>query len=72
MLQLFNFIKIPLSNPKLLLSVLLNIFYSITGNNVELFHLINFIYTETIIVYFEIYNLKILFLLNRIQVLISK
>lgn len=52
MLQHFNFIKIPLSNPKLLLSLLLNIFYSTTGNNVELFHFVDFIYTETIIVYF--------------------
>lgn len=72
MLQLFNFIKMPLSNPKLLLSVLLNTFYSITGNNVELFHFVNCIYTERIIVYFGTYNLRILFILNRIQVLVSK
>lgn len=71
MLQVYNCIKISLSNPKLLLSVLLHTFHLITGNT-ELFHLVSFIYTERIITYFETYILKILFILNRIQVLISK
>lgn len=58
MLQVFDFIKILLSNPQLLLFVLLNIFYFIIGNNTELFHLVNFIYTERITGYFETYNFK--------------
>lgn len=32
-LQVFHFTKVPLSNNKLLLSMLLNIFYFIIGNN---------------------------------------
>lgn len=57
-LQVFNFLKVLLSNNKLFLSVLLNIFYFIIGNNTELFNLVNFIYTRGITVYFETYNSK--------------
>lgn len=32
------------------------IFNFISGNNMEVFHLANFIYAEVIIIYFKIYN----------------
>lgn len=71
MLQVLNFIKIPLPNPKLFVSVLLNVFYFITGNGTELFHLVKFILRELLFI-LKYTILKILFVLNRIQVFIPK